>query len=399
MEKSYFFNSAGGDRKYTAEDWANYFNSFIGNGVFLSDAGALSVSAYSGRTVRIAAGKAWINGYAYLNTDNLDKTLDAATANRIDRIAVLCDFTARSITVVVKNGTYAATPVPPELIRTADVYELGIADVYMASGTTVITDDDITDLRGDTAYCGGAFLTVDRIELKSEISNAVASFTEAGTRTNIQQSDNAGTIFGKIKKWFADLKGLAFKDKIAAGDVAAGAIVNADIAATAAIASSKISGLGSLAAKSSIVNSDIASNAGIDVGKLSNFSSAIEAAMTAGGYEKKTLIWNTGYTKPDSGTTTVIFASYSVMAAGDVYEFITDCGIVRVVATASYGTWTGVCLTRVGIAYPAESQIAYYISAYLDNGTGKFSCTHSTGVGYTASANKQLTISRIYKIG
>ena len=34
MEFSSFFNSVGGDRKYKAEDWAEYFGSFIGNGVF-----------------------------------------------------------------------------------------------------------------------------------------------------------------------------------------------------------------------------------------------------------------------------------------------------------------------------------------------------------------------------
>nr|DAQ05226.1 MAG TPA: hypothetical protein [Caudoviricetes sp.] len=34
MEKSSFFNSVSGDRKYKAEDWASYFASFIGNGVY-----------------------------------------------------------------------------------------------------------------------------------------------------------------------------------------------------------------------------------------------------------------------------------------------------------------------------------------------------------------------------
>ena len=36
MEKSSFFNSVSHDRTYKAEDWAEYFASFIGNGVFLS---------------------------------------------------------------------------------------------------------------------------------------------------------------------------------------------------------------------------------------------------------------------------------------------------------------------------------------------------------------------------
>lgn len=34
MEKSSFFNSVSHDRTYKAEDWAEYFASFIGNGRF-----------------------------------------------------------------------------------------------------------------------------------------------------------------------------------------------------------------------------------------------------------------------------------------------------------------------------------------------------------------------------
>ncbi|MGH4125286.1 MAG: hypothetical protein ACREV6_20405 [Clostridium sp.] len=34
MEKSSFFNSVEGDRKYKASDFASYFNSLLTNGVF-----------------------------------------------------------------------------------------------------------------------------------------------------------------------------------------------------------------------------------------------------------------------------------------------------------------------------------------------------------------------------
>ena len=32
-ERGSFFNSVSGDRKYSAEDWAAYFASFVSNGV------------------------------------------------------------------------------------------------------------------------------------------------------------------------------------------------------------------------------------------------------------------------------------------------------------------------------------------------------------------------------
>ena len=40
------------------------------------------------------------------------------------------------------------------------------------------------------------------------------AFTQASTRANINTGESVAVVFGKIKKWFADLKSLAFKDKV-----------------------------------------------------------------------------------------------------------------------------------------------------------------------------------------
>lgn len=66
MEKSSFFNSVSGDRVYRAEEWAEYFASFIGNGVFPVPSTSLQVVAGSGMAVAVKTGKAWINGYFLL---------------------------------------------------------------------------------------------------------------------------------------------------------------------------------------------------------------------------------------------------------------------------------------------------------------------------------------------
>ena len=47
-------------------------------------------------------------------------------------------------------------------------------------------------------------------------------FTEAANRTNITTGSKLSTLFGQIRKWFADLKALAFKDKVGTGDVESG---------------------------------------------------------------------------------------------------------------------------------------------------------------------------------
>lgn len=71
MEKSSFFNSVSHDRTYKAEDWAEYFASFIGNGVFPVPSTGLQVVANDGMKLNVKTGKAWINGYFYFNTGDL----------------------------------------------------------------------------------------------------------------------------------------------------------------------------------------------------------------------------------------------------------------------------------------------------------------------------------------
>lgn len=44
----------------------------------------------------------------------------------------------------------------------------------------------------------------------SDISDTTVAFQQAQERVNISTGESAKTLFGKIKKWFADLKGTAF---------------------------------------------------------------------------------------------------------------------------------------------------------------------------------------------
>jgi hypothetical protein len=155
-EKSSFFNSVNGDRTYAAEDWARYFASFIGNGVFGSPGTNLQVSPSDGMSISVATGLAWINGYFYVNDD--DRVLVLATADgtlpRVDRVVVRWSLAGRAITTAVKTGTAASSPVAPALQRDSSVYELAIADVYVAAGATTISSSNITDRRSNATLCG-----------------------------------------------------------------------------------------------------------------------------------------------------------------------------------------------------------------------------------------------------
>lgn len=166
MEKSSFFNSVSGDRVYRAEEWAEYFASFIGNGVFPVPSTSLQVVAGSGMAVAVKTGKAWINGYFYYNTSDLPVTLATADGvlNRIDRIVVRWDLTERKISVAVKSSTPATSPVAPALQRDADAYELCLADVLVGAGVTAISQANITDRRLDGSLCGVVAGVVDQID-------------------------------------------------------------------------------------------------------------------------------------------------------------------------------------------------------------------------------------------
>jgi hypothetical protein len=156
VEKSSFFNSVNGDRKYKASDFAEFFNSLLTNGVFPNPSTNLQVIANNNMTVTVKAGKAWINGYVYINYSDLILPIEVADGvlNRIDRIVLRMDTVGRAINAAVKKGTLASTPMAPALQRDADGYELGIADIYGGKGVTSINQSNITDLRLNTTYCG-----------------------------------------------------------------------------------------------------------------------------------------------------------------------------------------------------------------------------------------------------
>ena len=106
--------------------------------------------------VLVQTGSAWINGYAYENTDTLE--LELATADgvnpRIDRVVVRWSAVDRNIRLAVLTGTALPSPLPPALNRNNDVYELGIADITVAKGAVSISAGSITDTRLNTSLCG-----------------------------------------------------------------------------------------------------------------------------------------------------------------------------------------------------------------------------------------------------
>lgn len=165
------FNSildAGGtpDRPVKAEDWAWYFSTFIGNGVFPNPTNGLQVVADEGMQVAVKAGFGFINGYAFRNQSDYLIPISTAdgTQGRIDRIVLRWDLTNRQMIIAYKQGTVSADPAAPALTRTADTYELALADISVTRGLTTISQANITDQRTNTSLCGIVEGTVSQID-------------------------------------------------------------------------------------------------------------------------------------------------------------------------------------------------------------------------------------------
>lgn len=200
MEKSSFFNSVSGDRTYKAEDWASYFASFIGNGVFPLPSSGLQVVVNDGMTISIRAGKAWINGYFYMNTNDLAITLATADGQlkRIDRIVVRWDLTNRTITAAVKSSAFSASPVAPAIQRDADIYELVLADVMVNAGVTAITQGNITDQRLNTELCGVVAAVVQQIDT-TEFNDQLQAWFEEYKALSLQDYNDLTSYMGSLK--------------------------------------------------------------------------------------------------------------------------------------------------------------------------------------------------------
>lgn len=158
-EISRFFNSVNGDRRYLAEEFAGFFAKFLSNGIYsgTETLGTLEVSHFGGMSVRVDVGSALIKGYEYENTTPLNLGIEQGSAlDRIDRIVLQWDkdMNAREIRLKVIKGDPDTSPAPPNLVRGGVVYELSLAQIFVAKNATSLDGGNVTDERYNEDVCG-----------------------------------------------------------------------------------------------------------------------------------------------------------------------------------------------------------------------------------------------------
>lgn len=206
MEKYSFFDaqqtSSGYDRTYSSSDLADYFSSFVGNGVYANPANQLKVMAGKGLDVYVQTGIAFINGYYYSLTEEAKKLSIARGDNnypRRDLVVCSLNHSTRLIEVKVLQGTPAASPVPQTITRDETRFDLVLAEISVEAGCTSITDSEIADKRPDNSVCGFVTGLVEQIEttdLFKQYDSAFSSWFD--TAKGQLSGDVAGNLSNSV---------------------------------------------------------------------------------------------------------------------------------------------------------------------------------------------------------
>lgn len=174
-----FFNSVNGDRVYNADDMSNYFEGLVSSGVIANPLTSLQVKADgTGMTVEVQAGRAIIENRWVRSTAVEALTLEAADGllSRIDAVILKYSVANREITLEVKKGTAATSPIAPTMSRNESVYEYCLATVHISAGATKISQANITDTRPNKEVCGLVTSLVNNIDITELYAQWQAAF-------------------------------------------------------------------------------------------------------------------------------------------------------------------------------------------------------------------------------
>lgn len=189
--KSLFYNSENGDRLYDADSFEHWLKRFFTSGVFT---GCCQVTAEGdGMTCSMSGGYANADGKVRFFDEDVQLALQNAhaTYDRIDTIVIERNDVDREITAKVVTGTYSAEPEPTAPVRTGGVYQLVVAQIYIAAGTVRVTQDLITDKRPDTSVCGYVMCAVD-----------TPDFSELYAQFEAQADDVIETRTAEVDDWY-----------------------------------------------------------------------------------------------------------------------------------------------------------------------------------------------------
>lgn len=156
--------------------------------VALHDSSAFYTEANEEMTVLVHGGYCFIRGANGYEKQNRVMSIQASsTRDRIDTVVLRLNdsMDVRAIDLYVIKGEPSDNPVPPVLTRSTEIWELGIANIYIPAGTVNITQERITDTRLDSARCGYSvpFQELDTKNIFNQFTAAATSLMSDTTKS------------------------------------------------------------------------------------------------------------------------------------------------------------------------------------------------------------------------
>lgn len=229
-EKSGFFNAMETeegtyDREYDAEQFAEYFANFVSNGVYANPTNQLKVvfndSPEKPFVVVVRKGKAYIDGYWYELTEDMDVTISANTKSYAIKDVICCtlDKTERKVSIILKEDVTSDMPV-----NNNTQHDLVLSTVLVQPNAPKLNAEDITDKRPDKTYCGFVTGLIDQIDTTELFRQYDDAFQEWFNEMKDQLTDDAA---GSLQTQIGNLLDLKTNNKTSLVEAINEVIMNA----------------------------------------------------------------------------------------------------------------------------------------------------------------------------
>lgn len=244
-----------------------------------------------------------------------------------------------------------------------------------------VTPEIFNTLAENEVYLNETKITTNQVQEATVMSETSA------TRENLTEQDTVMGAFGKIRKWFADLRALAFKDTVATADINNSAVTSDKIASSAvtstklgtssvitskinalAVTTEKLANLAVTAAKlaASAVTTDKIANSAVTDAKISSVSASkvtgLAEVATSGDYNdlinKPTISSGITLTR----TTIRLNQQYNIPATGVYLCFVSYLNAASMKGVACLGTMSNATSVDNGTCSGISS--IYYDGGY-----------------------------------
>jgi hypothetical protein len=178
------------DRAETSDLFALLFANLVSDGVLARPSNCFRIrAAGNGLNLERDPGFGMVKGHFCYDNEvgHLAIETPPQKYSRIDRVIMRCNYLERMVEILIKTGTEAANPVPPELVRPSagDYFELCLAEITLEPKQAMITQSSIKDTRANSAVCGYITQLIDHLDTSVFFAQLDTFYNEFVAKSNI----------------------------------------------------------------------------------------------------------------------------------------------------------------------------------------------------------------------